>query len=228
MSFKVDGATRSAIVFAPTQPAATGRSPLVFSFHGHGDFMQSFQRTNMQGALPEAVVVYFQGYPAQDGLSGWQTEKGQDNDRDLKLVDAALAALREKFSIDDRRIYATGFSNGAMFTYLLWAERPEIFAAYAPVAARLRPSVLPKVPRPIFQVAGETDQTIPFPAQEQAMTTAKRVNGVTGDGVSCGNGCTLFDSGAATVMTVVHPGGHQYPPTTSERIAKFFRDHPRK
>jgi len=27
-------------------------------------------------------------------------------------------------------------------------------------------------------------------------------------------------------MTWIHQGGHEYPPTTSERIAKFFREHP--
>ena len=30
---------------------------------------------------------------------------------------------------------SAGFSNGANFTYLLWAERPEVFAAFAPVAS---------------------------------------------------------------------------------------------
>ena len=39
--------------------------------------------------------------------------------------------------MDETRIYATGFSNGAGFTYLLWAARPTVFAAFAPVAGRL-------------------------------------------------------------------------------------------
>ena len=64
--------------------------------------------------------------------------KGEYQDRDLKLVDAALAWVHAKYTVDDDRIYATGFSNGAMFTYLLWAERPAVFAAYGPVAGRLR------------------------------------------------------------------------------------------
>src|SRR5207247_2251597 len=137
----------------------------------------------------QAVVVYFQGFPVQDGLPGWQVEKGQDGDRDLKLVDTALRSMREKFKVDDRRIYATGFSNGANFTYLLWAERPDVFAAYAPVAARLRPSVQPKEPRPVFHVAGRVDATIPFAAQQEAIEVAKGIDGVSGSGTSCGDGC---------------------------------------
>ena len=154
-TWTVDGEKRQAIVYAPPANPAPGRVPLVLSFHGHGDNMRNFQYTNLHQAWPEAVVVYFQGLPSRrDGLDGWQVEKGQDDDRDLKLVDIALASLRATFKVDDARIYSTGFSNGANFTYLLWAERPGVFAAFAPVAARLRPSVKPCPPRPLFHIAG--------------------------------------------------------------------------
>ena len=97
MTWKVDGETRRAIVYAPRANSAGGKAPLVLSFHGHGDNIQNFQYTNLHRAWPEAIVVYFQGLPSRrDGLPGWQVEKGQDNDRDLRLVDAALASLRDK------------------------------------------------------------------------------------------------------------------------------------
>src|SRR5712671_6986863 len=157
MTWKVDGDTRRAIVYAPANSAGGG-APLVFSFHGHGDNTQNFQHTDMHLVWPEAIVVYFEGLPSRrDGLSGWQVETGQDEDRDLKLVDAALTSLRKRFDVDDRRIYSTGFSNGANFTYLLWAARPAVFAAFAPVAARLRASVKPALPKPLFHVAGTQD-----------------------------------------------------------------------
>jgi polyhydroxybutyrate depolymerase len=226
MTWNVDGQVRHAIVHEPAANSIGGKSPLVLSFHGHGDNMQNFQHTNLHDAWPEAIVVYFQGLPSRDGLSGWQVEQGQDGDRDLRLVDTALMSLRKQFRVDEARIYSTGFSNGAGFTYLLWAERPAVFAAFAPVAARLRPSVQPKQPRPVFHVAGTKDTTILFADQQQAIETAKRVNGVSEQGASCGTGCTTYGSGVATIMTWLHPGGHQYPAGTSERIAKFFREHP--
>jgi polyhydroxybutyrate depolymerase len=230
MTWKVGDDTRSAIVYPPSRNSAGGKAPLIFSFHGRGDDMQNFQHTDMHRAWPEAIVVYFQGLPGRrDAVSGWQVEKGQDDDRDLRLVDAALASLRDRFKVDDARIYSTGFSNGANFTYLLWAERPGVFAAYAPVAGRLRPSVQPKQPKPLFHVAGTRDTQIPFADQKDAIDTALRVDGVSGQGASCGNGCTIYGSTSATpVMTWIHPGGHEYPEGTSERIAKFFRDHPLK
>ena len=62
---------------------------------------------------------------------GWQRDVGQQSDRDLKFVDAIMTTLRQKYSIDERRVYATGFSNGGLFTYLLLSARPNLFAAFA-------------------------------------------------------------------------------------------------
>src|SRR5438552_1700162 len=212
MTWHLDGDTRRAIVYAPSADSPGGKAPLVFSFHGHGDNMQNFRHTAMHRAWPEAIVVYFQGLPSRrDGLAGWQVEKGQDDDRDLKLVDAALASLHDKFKVDEARIYSTGFSNGANFTYLLWAERPRVFAAFAAVAGRLRPSVQPTQPKPLLHIAGTRDATIRFADQQDAIETARRVDSATSKGAFCGNGCTIYGSpGAASVMTWIHAGGHEY------------------
>ncbi len=226
MTWKIDGEMRRAIVYSPSVLSAS-KAPLVLSFHGRGDNVQNFQHSNMHLAWPEAIVVYFQGLPTRGGLSGWQVERGQDEDRDLKLVDVAIASLRDRLRVDESRIYATGFSNGAGFTYLLWAERPAIFAAFAPVAGRLRPSVQPTERKPIFHVAGTEDSTTPFASQQEAIEAAKRIDGISGDGAACGRGCTIYGSGVGSVMTWIHSGGHEYPSGTSERIAKFFRDHRR-
>lgn len=227
MAWKIDGERRRAIVHAPTATMEGGTVPLIFSFHGRGDSMENFQHTDMHRAWPEALVVYFQGLPSlRNGLAGWQVEKGRDGDRDLKLVDAALASLRDTFRIDETRIYATGFSNGAGFAYLLWAERPGVFAAYAPVGGRRAASVRLTQPKPLIHIVGERDRGM-FAAWKDDVEAAWRVDGVTGAGEPCGEGCTIYGAASPTpVMTWVHPGGHQYPDGTSERIAAFFRDHP--
>jgi polyhydroxybutyrate depolymerase len=225
MRWQVEGETREAIVYAPPAPPDDERLPVVLSFHGSGDNMQNFQYTDVHVAWPEAIVVYFQGLP-DSGLARWQAGRGVNNDRDLKLVDVALAWLRETYSVDDDRIYATGFSNGGMFTYLLWAERPGVFAAYAPVAGRLRQSVQPTQPRPIFHVAGRRDRQVEFSDQEAAIANAVEVNGVGADSTVCGDGCTVYGpETAAPVRSWIHPGGHVYPRDTSARIVSFFRDH---
>jgi len=225
ITWTVDGVERAAIIYAPKSPPP-GKLPLILSFHGHGDDAQNFQFVGLHQAWPDAIVVYFQGLPSRDGYPGWQVEPGDYGDRDLKLVDAALASLRKKYNIDDTRIYATGFSNGAHFTYLLWATRPNVFAAFAPVAGRLRDSAIPKVPRPLLHIGGSRDAQVAFADQEAAMRKAVRINGVDGKGKPCGTGCTLYGAEtSAPVMTWIHPGGHEYPRGTSERIVMFFHEH---
>ncbi len=94
---------------------------------------------HLQTLWPEAIVVYAQGLPTtaahdpQGQKPGWQTEAGQEGNRDLKLFDAMLSTLHQKYSVDDTRIYTTGFSNGGGFSYLLWAERGKIIAAIGEV-----------------------------------------------------------------------------------------------
>ena len=224
MGWIVNGVARSAIVYAPAPGEVTGPLPLILAFHGHGDEMRNFQNVLLHRRWPAAIVVYFQGLPTRDDLPGWQVEKGQENDRDLHLVDVALASLRKKFTVDDQRIYATGFSNGAGFTYLLWAERPNVFAAFAAVAGRMSPSVRPTEPRPVLHVAGVRENRISFASQQETIELAKDVNGSTGRETSCGEGCTIF-SGVAQVLTLIHQGGHSWTPKSSGLIAQFFQAH---
>src|SRR5262245_8632436 len=123
----VGGVVREGLVCAPSKEA-TGPRPLVFGFHGHGGSMQNGARSfKIHEIWPEAVVVYLQGLPTPGRLSdpegkkaGWQHGAGEQEDRDLKLFDAVLASMKEKFPIDEKRVYATGHSNGGGFTYLLW------------------------------------------------------------------------------------------------------------
>ena len=93
-----------------------------------------------------------------------------------------------------------------------------------PVAGRLRPSVQPRQPRPLFHVAGEQDPQVRFSDQEAAIEIAIDVNGVGASMTRCGDGCAIYGSGTpAPVMTWIHSGGHVYPRGTSERVVSFFR-----
>jgi polyhydroxybutyrate depolymerase len=241
MKFTVDGTQREALIFSPSkqrpskQPPGQ-RSPLLFAFHWHGGTMQeAADGMQFQRLWPEAIVVYMQGLRTRiyvDPLgfhTGWQQEPGQFGDRDLKFFDQVLAAIRMKFSVDDDRIYATGFSNGGIFSYLLWGTRGQIFAAFAPVAAQKFPAVQLTIPRPVLHIAGEHDNVVPFKEQLDSIHIARQLDGAGGEGNACGEYCTSYLSPSETpVMTYLHPGGHVYPPGASERIVKFFQENRRK
>jgi polyhydroxybutyrate depolymerase len=231
----VGGVERQALVFAPST-SSKEKSPVIFAFHGHGGNMQFAARgMHFQDSWPEAIVVYPQGLPTagvvldREGIQpGWQHRPGQEQDRDLKFVDAMLETLRQKYSADDRRIYATGFSNGGLFTYVLWSQRPDIFAAFAPGGAALLPSVQLTQPRPAFHYAGQNDRLAAFAKQEKTIEEIRKLNGCASQGASCGTNCTLYPSASGSpVETFIHSGGHLYPPPVTELIAQFFHDHPR-
>jgi poly(3-hydroxybutyrate) depolymerase len=76
----------------------------------------------------------------------------------LEFVDLMLRQLHQKFSIDDRRIYATGFSNGGRFCYILWSQRSNVFAAFGICAGVIREPVRLTEPKPLLHIAGENDE----------------------------------------------------------------------
>jgi len=236
MEWTIDGASREALVFTPSKPGA-GAPPLVFGFHGHGGSMQQASRSfPIQDLWPEAVVVFPQGLPTPGKLTdpdgkraGWQFAPGELGDRDLKLFDAILATMKEKHKIDEKRVYCTGHSNGGAFTYLLWANRPDVFAAVAPSAAPAPRDLKQAKPCPIFHVAGEKDPLVKFEWQQRSWAGVRTLNGCEEQGKEWDKGCTLYPSSKdAPLVTFIHPGDHKYPSEAPALIVKFFNEHARK
>ena len=231
MTWTIDGVQREAQVFRPL--GAAPKAPVLFAFHGHAGTMHgAAESLDFHHAWPRAIVVYMQGVPTPSGVdpggmkTGWQAEPGQLGDRDLKFFDAVLATLHEKFSVDDSRIYAMGFSDGAFFTYLLWQERPKVLAAFAPCSGRIFPSIHLAVPKPAFIIAGDDDEQISTNFRDETIKKVRDVDGATGNGVSCGEGCTLYGSPkAAGVKVLIFHGGHEFPSNASTSIVSFFRNH---
>jgi polyhydroxybutyrate depolymerase len=170
------------------------------------------QRMHFHETWPEAIVVYPQGLPTpsivdpQGVRSGWQRDPGQLGDRDLKFFDAVLATLRSRYKVDDQRIYAAGFSNGAIFSFLLWGERGKTLAAIGICAGVLPPTVHVTTPRPVIHIAGKADQTAPFSMQQQTMQAEREIDGT-----------------ATPVVNITHAGGHVYPPWATDEIVRFFK-----
>ena len=234
--WNVDGVEREALVYLPAT-SSKAKPPVIFAFHGHGGNMHFAARgMAFQNSWPEAILVYPQGLPTpgivmdfEGKKPGWQREPGQENDRDLKFVDAILASLRKKYSIDEKRIYATGFSNGGLFTYLLLSQRPNVFAAFAPGGAVLLPSVPLTEARPVFHYGGRSDRLARFSKQEATIEQLRKFNGCAAQSQACGENCTLYPSAEGTpVETFIHPLGHMYPPQVTPLIVKFFQENPRR
>jgi polyhydroxybutyrate depolymerase len=233
--WRVDGLVREGLVYLPAG-AKAAPSPVIFAFHGHGGSMQNAARSFAYHTLwPEAVVVYLQGLKTPGLLtdpegkrSGWQASAGDQGDRDLKFFDTVLAALRSEGRVDEQRIYVTGHSNGGGFTYLLWAQRGEVFAAAAPSGAAGAKVMGSLTPKPMLHVAGEADPLVKYAWQKAMMAAVLKLNQA-GPGTPWKYGGEWHDSkvGAPTVVWV-HKGGHAFPPAARTAIVEFFRLHVRK
>lgn len=232
----VDGIERQALVYAPAT-ATTTKTPVLFAFHGHGGSMRyAAQKFGYQRLWPEAIVVYMQGLPTPGALTdpagrrnGWQKTAGDQKDRDLKFFDAVLASLKKEYQVDSKRIFATGHSNGGAFTYLLWAERGDTFAAVAPAAA-IAARNLPRLkPKPALHVAGENDELVRFAWQKQTMEAIRKLNGCESEGKGWAKSGslvgTLYPSKNGTpFVSVIYPGTHAFPNEAPALIVRFFKE----
>lgn len=232
MTWTVGELTREALVYLPSKKSDDA-APVVFGFHGHGGSSQNAARSfGFEKLWPEAIVVYMQGIPTPGRLTdpegkrnGWQSDAGDQGDRDLKFFDAVLATLREKYKVDDRRIYSSGHSNGGGFTYLLWAKRPDVFAAVAPSAASSR-RLLELAPKPAMHIAGRNDELVLFSWQELAIAAVKKVNGCSASGTEWAKDCMQYASDKDTpFIAFIHDGTHKYPAEAPPLIVRFFKEH---
>jgi len=161
-SLKHDGRERTYLLHIPPKYEGATPLPLVMFFHGgmgtaeHGEKSYGWsEKADAEGFL----VVYANG----TGRT-WNAIHGcgpahKNNVDDLGFVKAMLQDLNAKVKIDAKRIYATGMSNGAMFSYRLAAEMADTFAAVAPVAGAIGGK----------ENAGATEKRIPAPANPVAI-----------------------------------------------------------
>jgi polyhydroxybutyrate depolymerase len=230
--FTVEGVERHALVFAP-RSALDSPAPVVFAFHGHGGTaQQSAEMFGYHQAWEEAIVVYPQGLPTPTNSDpagkkpGWTTSGSKSDNRDLKFFDVMLGELKKEFQVDDRRIYASGTSNGGFFTYTLWGARPDVLAAVAPAAATTRRLEDQLTPKPVFLVAGEMDPVVKIESQRATIEFVRKLN-------NCGEGrpgrrpaITNYQSpDGNTVASFIHSRGHGFPEEASQPIVEFFKRH---
>lgn len=206
--------------------------PVVLAFHGRGNTGAGTEEFSKLSTLP-AVVVYPEGVIGTgDGdRQAWQgapyAAAGVD---DVAFTGDLLDRLESTLCVDDRRVYATGKSNGAGFVSTLLACRmADRIAAIAPVAAALYPTgeeCRPSRPMPMIDFHGTGDVTIPYAGDADrglpaiATWVADRAAGNGCDArprvrvtepditVSRWRGC---DRGAEVRHVAVTDGGHTWP-----------------
>jgi polyhydroxybutyrate depolymerase len=102
--------------------------PVVFGLHGNGGNANAVRASLdlERHAKGQAIFVYPEGIGG-----GWDLDNEASKNRDVALFDAILLSLHQSLCVDERRIFVTGFSNGAYMANQLACRRGERIRAVA-------------------------------------------------------------------------------------------------
>lgn len=164
-TLEAGGVARRYYLYVPSTWHRGRPAPLVLVFHGGGGRASGIAPHTGFSRLAERegfVVAYPQGLGGR-----WNDGRGYAATHDdVGFVRALLDTLGRELTIDPRRVYATGISNGAMFAYRLACDLPGTFAAVAPVAgampAALAPACAHTQPVSVLAFQGTADPLMPY------------------------------------------------------------------
>jgi polyhydroxybutyrate depolymerase len=133
-SIDVSGKTREYILALPKTYDQNHPYKLVFVWHPWGGSAQQIASGGYFGlqkvANNEAIFVAGEGQDYQNNGLGWGNAGGEDFD----FLQAMLERFRSQLCIDENRIFSTGFSFGAMFSFTLGCEADSMMRAIVPMA----------------------------------------------------------------------------------------------
>lgn len=142
-TIKVDGFRRKYRVYCPKDYDSAKKYPLVFVLHGRfGQGKATDKATNFDLVADEKglILCYPDGYKkswVDDRHTGPAADAGVD---DIHFFDQLLNQLISDYSIDEKRVYSCGMSNGGFMSMSLACHLSNRFAAVGSVTGNLAPN----------------------------------------------------------------------------------------
>jgi polyhydroxybutyrate depolymerase len=227
----VGNATRTYILHVPDTYTGEARVPLLFDFHGLGGNGQQERNGSsfVAATQSEGVILAFPTGTSDGSGNGWNVGTCCASGDDVGFTRAMVAQIRELACIDDKRIYATGFSNGGGMSYKLACDAADIFAAVAPASFDLAEDNVddcsPSRPISIVAQRGTADFAVPFDGGPTPVTNRivflgaqatfdkwSELDGCSGAEQDIGNNCkkvSQCQAGTEVNLCVIQGGGHQ-------------------
>ncbi len=184
LSPMIGGHARVVIVHVPSGYTGSQKVALVLNLHGSGsDAVEQEAFTGMDAtsdangfivAYPQGLIPEGTGYdwnvPGVPLVGGNPVPAGAADD--VSFLADLVHLLEQRYCIDERRVYATGFSGGARMSSQLACDESGVFAAVAPVSGLRRPTPCPagRVV-PIISFHGTADPVDPYDGHGQAYWT---------------------------------------------------------
>ena len=150
------------------------RWPVVFFLHGIGERGDDLDKVRLYG-LPKRVedgqqfpfIVVSPQCPADERWS-----------ENVASLDGLYEEILSKYQVNRDRVYLTGLSMGGQGVWRWATEKPEHFAAIAPICGfgyPLKAARIKRVPTWVFH--GAKDQAVPLAASEDMVRALEACNG---------------------------------------------------
>jgi polyhydroxybutyrate depolymerase len=140
------GLQRKYIVHVPPKYNAASAAPMVLALHGGGGFAEYQANEENYGLISKSnqagfVAVFPNGYsPFRGGkFATWNAGTCCAGARDRNIDDvgflrAVVADVSQRLNIDRAKVYSIGMSNGALMSYRLACEAPDMIKGIMAVA----------------------------------------------------------------------------------------------
>lgn len=161
----VGGVDRNYLVHVPPGLDPNHAPAIVLSFHGGGGRPIGEAYITKMNPVADRhgfIVVYPEG-TQRHWNDGWREGYPVD---DVAFISALIDELKKTYHADPKRIYATGISNGAMFSQRLACQLSDKIASIAPVAGAMRTPIVAKCsparPVSVLMINGKSDPLVPY------------------------------------------------------------------
>ncbi|MDP9141682.1 MAG: dienelactone hydrolase family protein [Pseudomonadota bacterium] len=162
-AFEFGGITRNIAIIAPANPQRNAPAVVVLHFNlGTGPSMSNLTEVGRLARDYGAYVIL----PEAADQTWAHVPGGTDTTDDVGFLSALITDYVGRYSIDAKRVYMTGYSQGGNMSLRFACEHPEQVAAIAPVAATMRNSLAREctttVSTPVVFFNGTADKQVPY------------------------------------------------------------------
>jgi predicted peptidase len=149
------------------------RYPLLIFLHGSGEAGEDLERLKVLG--PPKIVASRADFPF---IVASPQARNSIERFDPAVLNAMLDELLEQLPIDTDRVYLTGVSMGGMWTYAWASQRPDRFAAIAPVCGTWDPADACRFKDvPVWSFHGAKDDVVPLGGDQATIEAIKACGG---------------------------------------------------
>ncbi|GAA4612188.1 PHB depolymerase family esterase [Actinoallomurus liliacearum] len=221
--------------------------PVVLALHGGADNMTGFEKKTGFDALADRhgfLAVYPDGFAFTWNAGDCCAPARLAHIDDVGFLNKLIDHLTGVGLADPKRVYVTGFSNGAGMAYRFACESAGKVAAIGAVSGALAMTCHPARPVSVMVWHGTADHNVPydggghrdfndsrpFPPVGKAVDFWRRTDHLSplrADGAAGCHSTGHGDGGVEVVLCTVAGGGHQWPSDASRRLWEFFAEHSR-